>query len=194
MKYRPDNRLRKQFDFIIEIDAVKSILRKSRLFKAKRYENDAEHSWHFAVMAAVLSEYSNIKIDLLKVLKMALIHDIPEIYTGDVMVYKKGKKDEAKEMLSAKKIFSRLPAGQSAEFYALWREFEEKETPEAKFASALDRLEPVMLNYLNKGGAWKKHKITEEQVMGVNRRINNGSEKLWKFAESMIQSSFKGIK
>jgi putative hydrolase of HD superfamily len=194
MKYRPDTRLKKQFDFIIEIDAIKTIIRKSKLFKAKRYENDAEHSWHFAVMAVILSEYSNVKIDPLKVLKMALIHDIPEIYSGDVMVYKKGKKDEAKEMLSAKKIFSRLPADQAAEFYTLWREFEEKITAEAKFAAALDRLEPVMLNYLNKGGAWKKYKITEEQVMGVNRRINNGSEKLWKFAESMIQETFKGIK
>lgn len=194
MKYRPDNRLKKQFDFIMEIDAIKTIIRKSKLYKSKRYENDAEHSWHFAVMAVILSEYSNAKIDLLKVLKMALIHDIPEIYSGDVMVYKKGKEDDAKEMLSAKKIFSLLPADQSAEFYALWREFEEKKTDEAKFASALDRLEPVMLNYLNNGGAWKKYKITEEQVMGVNRRINNGSEKLWKLAESMIQNAFKKIK
>jgi putative hydrolase of HD superfamily len=190
MKYRPDARLKKQFDFIIEIDAVKSIIRKSKLYKADRYENDAEHSWHFALMAVVLSEYANVKIDLLKVLKMALIHDIPEIYSGDVMIYKKGRAEELKEKKSAKKIFSMLPRGQAAEFYKLWLEFEARQTPEARFASALDRLEPVMLNYLNKGGAWKEHNISSGQVMTVNERISIGSKKLWEYARAMINEIF----
>ncbi len=190
MKLNADRRLKKQFDFIREIDAVKTIIRKSKLYKSARYENDAEHSWHFAVMAVVLAEYSNVRIDILKVIKMGLIHDIPEIYAGDVMIYKKSKKDEAREKKAAMRIFSKLPPGQAKEFYSLWLEFEARLTPEAKFASAIDRLEPVMLNYLNNGGAWKKHGIPGEQVMAVNKRIGLGSEKLWRYAKGMIGENF----
>lgn len=190
MRKKTGMRLKKQFDFIKEIDAVKTIIRKSKLYKSGRYENDAEHSWHFAVMAVVLAEYSNVKIDILKVIKMGLIHDIPEIYAGDVMIYKKSKKDELREKRAAKKIFSLLPAGQARDFYSLWLEFEQRLTPEAKFASALDRLEPVMLNYLNDGGAWKKHNIPPRQVMEVNERIGKGSGKLWQYARGMIREIF----
>jgi putative hydrolase of HD superfamily len=193
VKLKGGKRLKKQFDFIKEIDAVKNIIRKSKLYKSARYENDAEHSWHFAVMAAVLAEYSNVRVDILKVIKMGLIHDIPEIYAGDVMIYKKSKKDEVREKKAAIRRFSKVPPDQAREFYSLWLEFEARLTPEAKFASAIDRLEPVMLNCLNNGGAWKKHGIPAEQVMAVNKRIGTGSEKLWRYAKEMIGKIFPDL-
>ena len=140
-----EERLKQQIDFIIEIDKVKSIIRKTKLFDGTRYENDAEHSWHICMMAIILQEYSNEKVDLSKVLKMLLIHDLVEIDAGDYLVYtdKNIEKNE-KEQKAAERIFSILPDEQKDELIFLWKEFELKETTEAKFAFALDRLEPVM--------------------------------------------------
>jgi putative hydrolase of HD superfamily len=181
------NRLEKQLQFIVEIDKVKSVLRRTKIFHGNRHENDAEHSWHIALMALVLNEYSNEKVDLFKVLKMVLIHDLVEIHAGDLSVYDTNPQEKQKsELEAAQKIFDVLPNDQNQEFLSLWKGFEKRETPEAKFASALDRLEPVMQNCLQDGYTWKKYKISYEQIINLNKRIDAGSNKLWKYAKGII--------
>lgn len=185
-------RLQKQMDFIIEIDKVKSIIRKSRIFHNKRYENDAEHGWHISLMALVLAEYANEKIDICKVIKMALIHDLVEIDAGDTLLYAANRIDAVNdERKCAQRIFGLLPEDQCNEFLALWEEFEAKETPEAKFAGAMDRLEPLMQNYHDDGHAWKKHNIPAEKVLKLNRQIENGSTTIWNIAKSLIDESIQ---
>ncbi len=183
-----EERFIKQIAFIIEVDKIKHIFRKTRLFDDSRHENDAEHSWHLCMMAMILQEYSNEKIDLLKVLKMVIIHDIVEIDAGDYIVYT-DKQDEKKEkeLAGAKRIFGLLPEDQSKEMFNLWQEFEAKETKEAKFAAALDRLEPLMQNYHTKAASWKENDIKGDRVLGVNKQIKNGSTYLWEFAKDMIE-------
>ncbi len=190
--YQLTQRMQKQLNFIIEIDKVKSIVRKSRIFHNKRYENSAEHSWHMSLMALVLAEYSNEKIDIGKVIKMALIHDLVEIDAGDTLLYAASRKDAAKdERKCAERIFGVLPDDQYKEFLALWEEFEAKETAEAKFAGAMDRLEPVMQNYYDNGHTWKKHDIPAEKILKLNKQIDNGSNALWDYAKSIIEESIQ---
>jgi len=178
----------KQLEFIKVIDKLKSIFRKTRILDNSRNENDAEHSFHIAMMAVVLSKYSNTPVDVNKVIKMALVHDLPEIYAGDVMVYNKKQGEISREdEKAADKIFGMLPQQQGDELKALWREFEEKKTPEAKFAAAIDRLEPIMQNYAHNGGAWVQHNINAERVFEVNRHIGNGSAELWEYAEGLVK-------
>jgi putative hydrolase of HD superfamily len=184
--FNMDERFKQQIGFIYEIDRIKSILRKTKLFDSSRQENDAEHSWHLALMVIVLSEYSNVKLDLAKTVKMVLIHDIPEIYTGDTIVYAKKSGLQLEDIESAKKIFGLLPDEQRDEFVSLWTEFEEKETAEAKFAAAIDRLEPVMQNYFTEAYVWKTNNISHSRIIGVNAHIANGSEKLWEYAKTLI--------
>lgn len=186
-------RLKKQIDFIIEVDKLKTIFRQSFITDKSKYENDAEHSWHLALMAFLLSEHTNEKIDLLKVIKMVLIHDLVEIDAGDTYCYdKKANLDKRdREVKCAQRIFNMLPDDQCREMFELWEEFEQMETPEAKYAAALDRLQPVMLNYTAEGLSWKNHGIHMEQVIERNRKIQNGSEKLWKAAEEMIHDGKK---
>ncbi|MBN2753356.1 MAG: HD domain-containing protein [Candidatus Goldbacteria bacterium] len=180
--------LHKQLEFIKEIDKLKSIFRKTRIFDNSRHENDAEHSYHLAMMAVILSGYSNTAIDVNKVIKMALVHDLPEIYAGDIMVYNKKQGEiSAEDTAAADKIFAMLPQPQGDELKALWREFEEKKTPEAKFAAAIDRLEPIMQNHAHNGGAWAEHKISKERILELNGHIKNGSDELWEYAESLIK-------
>jgi len=181
-------KLKKQIDFIIEIDKIKSVIRKTKLFDGTKYENDAEHSWHICMMAIILQEYSNEKIDILKVLKMLLIHDLVEIDAGDYLVYTDKNIEKNKmEKKAAKRIFSILPDEQKNELTCLWEEFELKETPEAKFAFALDRLEPVMQNYYNKGTTWKEHNIKYDRIVEVNCKIEDGSSGLWQYAKTIIE-------
>jgi putative hydrolase of HD superfamily len=182
-----NSELYKQLEFIKEIDKLKLIFRKTRILDNSRHENDAEHSYHLAMMAVILSGYSKEKIDVNKVVKMVLVHDLPEIYSGDIMVYNKKQGEISKEDIeAADKIFGMLPQPQGDELKAMWREFEEKKTPEAKFAAAIDRLEPIMQNHAHNGGAWKEHKISKERVMEVNEHIENGSEELWEYAKGLI--------
>lgn len=157
-----------------------------------RYENDAEHSWHLAMMAIVLSKHSNDKnIDLLKVIKMLLIHDIPEIDAGDTFLYDQDKRMKCaeKEKKAAERIFSILPPDLAEELIELWDEFEQKRTPEAKFAGTLDRLEPLMQNFNTFGHSWKKHGIVRSQVEKVIMNIEDGSKTLWNFAKRLIEES-----
>ncbi len=186
-----NERLRKQLEFIIEIDKIKQIIRQTKLFDGSRRENDAEHAWHLALMAMVLQEYANEKIDLLRVMKMVLIHDLVEIDAGDIPVYNTEMRaaNEQKEKDAAKRIFGLLPQEQGNELLELWEEFEAKSTPEAKFAAALDRMEPVMQNYFTEGFVWKKFDVDSMKVTSVNKRIANGSEALWSYVEGIINDS-----
>lgn len=187
-----DERLRKQIDFLIEIDKVKSVFRQTRIFHNKREENDAEHGWHMSLMALILSEYSNEKIDILKVVKMALIHDLVEIDAGDTYLYKENQEDKReKETKCAERIFGLLPDDQRDEYLELWKEFEDKKSAEAKFAGSMDRIGPLMQNALDNGHAWKKHNVTSDKVLKVNKQIENGSEKIWEFARSLIEGAVK---
>ncbi|HEX3019564.1 MAG TPA: HD domain-containing protein [Chitinispirillaceae bacterium] len=185
-------RMQKQIEFIIEIDKVKSIIRKSRTFHNKRYENDAEHGWHISVMALVLAEYSNEKVDIAKVIKMALIHDLVEIDAGDTLLYAANRSDATeKERQCAKRIFGILPEDQYNQFMALWEEFEAKQTPEAKFAGVMDRLEPLLQNFYDNGHTWQKHNIPAEKVFRLNQQMEMGSKIIWDYARSIIEESIK---
>ena len=190
--YPMQERLRRQIGFIVEIDKVKSIFRRTRIFHNKRYENDAEHAWHMCMAALVLSEYSNEKIDIAKVVKMALIHDIVEIDPGDTYLYDKNQRRKAaNERKCAERVFGLLPDDQRGEFMALWEEFEAKETAEAKFAGAMDRLGPLMQNCHDDGHAWKKHGVTSDRVLKVNRQIEKGSGAIWEWARAMIKEAVR---
>jgi len=184
-----NNRFKQQLAFIREIDKIKDIIRKTPRFDLKTYENDAEHSWHICMMALVLIEYSNRKdLNMLKVLKMLLVHDLCEIHAGDYIFYtEKQAEKEQKEREGAEKIFGLLPEDQAKEFYSLWEEFEARITPESKFARVVDRLEPIMQNYYNDGKDWVKHKITSEMILEKNVIIKDGSEELWAFVQSMVE-------
>lgn len=185
------NKLEKQIAFIKEIDKVKYILRQSTLFNSDRRENDAEHSWHLAVMAIVLAEYSDKPIDLLKVLKMVLIHDIVEIDAGDTFIYSTTKDHDntEEELAAAKRIFGILPAKQAEELIEIWKEFEAAETDEAKFAKSLDRFEPLLQSATNNGGTWVEHDVPYHKVYDVNKAIKNGSTTLWNYAENLLNES-----
>jgi putative hydrolase of HD superfamily len=182
-----NTRIKQQLEFIVEIDKIKSIFRHTKLFDGSRRENDAEHSWHLAMMALVLAEHANEPVDVVKVVKMVLVHDIVEIDAGDYIIYTKlTAEKEAKEKAAAERIFGLLPEEQKDEFYSLWREFEERRTPEAKFAAAIDRLEPVMQNYYTQGAPWRENNVPAEHIYSINHRIAAGSETLWEYAKSLI--------
>ncbi len=185
------NNLEKQVAFIKEIDKIKFIQRKSRLFNSDRRENDAEHSWHLAVMAIVLAQHSDKPIDLLKVLKMVLIHDIVEIDAGDTFFYSSTENHDNREeeLAAAKRIFGILPKEQADELIAIWNEFEDAETDEAKFAKSLDRFEPLLQDAVNDGGSWAEFDVPYQKVYDLNKTIKNGSTTMWKYAEDLIDES-----
>lgn len=188
--------LSKQIEFIKEIDKIKYIQRRTKLFNRDRPENDAEHSWHLAMMAMILSGYSDKKIDLLKVMKMVLIHDIVEIDAGDTFIYDQNKNHEntEEELKSAKRIFGMLPEEQAAELLNLWIEFEEGITAEAKFARSMDRLEPLLQNTSNNGGTWKEYGVKYQTVFDKKKVIQDGSAILWNYAKNLLEDSVrKGI-
>ena len=190
------NHLLNQIEFIREIDKLKYIFRKTKLINSDRPENDAEHSWHLAMMAIVLAGHANEPIDLEKVMKMVLIHDIVEIDSGDVFAYDTTKSHDNfdEELKAARRIFGILPKEQAEEFINLWIEFEEMKTPESKFARALDRLEPLLQNASNNGGTWREFDVKYDKVIEKKKAIKDGSEELWKFAENLIDESVeKGI-
>ncbi len=185
------HRLKQQLAFIVEVDKLKTIFRQSFITDQSRYENDAEHSWHLALMAFLLAEYTDEQVDLVKVMKMVLMHDLVEIDAGDTYCYdERGKLDKReREEKCAERIFSMLPEDQSKEMFALWEEFEKMETPEARYAAALDRLQPVLLNYTAQGLSWKNHGIYVDQVLERNQRIKNSSEKLWSFIQELLEDA-----
>jgi putative hydrolase of HD superfamily len=185
--------LLKQVAFIHEIDKVKYILRKTKLFNSERNENDAEHSWHLAVMAIILAEYANEPVDILKVVKMLLIHDVVEIDAGDIFLYDTtiSHTNTEAEQKAAERIFGLLPPEQAVNLVAIWKEFELGETMEAKFARAMDRLEPLLQNISNGGGTWKEFDVRYEKVLEKKDIIAKGSEHLWAFAKELIDESVR---
>ena len=183
--------LLKQIEFIKEVDKLKYILRKTKLFNSDRNENDAEHSWHLALMAMVLVEHANFPVDLLKVMKMLLIHDIVEIDAGDTFIYdaQKNHDNTEEERAAAQRIFGLLPEDQAHELIALWEEFEAQQTNDAKFARAMDRLEPLLQNTSNNGGTWNEFGVNYDKVYAKKQVIQRGSDTLWQYAEQLINDS-----
>lgn len=178
----PDpERLAQQMRFIIEVDKLKEVFRQSLCTQSRRRENDAEHSWHLCLMVIVLAEHSNHPVDVLRILKMLLLHDIVEIDAGDTYAYdqagQSGQHD--REALAADRLFGLLPPDQATEFRALWDEFEARQTPEARFAAAVDRCQPMLLNCLTEGTAWRKHGVTRPKVLARNGHAAEGSAALW---------------
>ncbi|HMK46146.1 MAG TPA: HD domain-containing protein [Methanocella sp.] len=182
-------RLEQQINFLIEIDRLKHVYRQTYLLDRSRHDSDVEHSWHFAIMALVLSEYTKDSVDISKVIRMALIHDIVEIDAGDVIVYDRKTDGDhvAKERAAAKRIFGLLPIDQARELSELWAEFERRETPEAKFAAALDRFDPLLHNFYTEGKAWQEHGVTADQVLEVNRHIGQTAPEIWKKVQELVQ-------
>ncbi|MED5505139.1 MAG: HD domain-containing protein [Pseudomonadota bacterium] len=185
-------RLEKQLALIIELDQLKSVLRRTRVKSAdRRLENSGEHSWHVALMAVLMQEHANAPIDIARVMKMLLIHDVVEIDAGDTFVYDvaASKEQEEKELKAAERLFGMLPSDQGDELFALWKEFEAAQSDDAKYAKALDRLIPMLLNYHNDGQSWKEHGVTREQALTINKRIESGSVTLWGKAKELIEEA-----
>jgi putative hydrolases of HD superfamily len=182
-------RLAQQIRFIIEVDKLKEVFRQTLLTQSRRQENDAEHSWHLCLMVIVLAEHANTPhLDVLRVLKMLLIHDIVEIDAGDTFAYDTARMADqhAREARAADRLFGLLPADQTAEFRALWDEFEARTTPEARFAAAVDRFQPMLQNCLTEGAAWRQHGVTSDRVIARNRHIADGAAAVWDYAAQMI--------
>ena len=181
-------RLDDQFRFILEIDKEKSIVRQTPISDASRMENDAEHAWHMAVMTLLLSEYATEKIDVLRTVSMQLIHDLIEIYAGDTYAFdEEAKAGQAeRERAAADRLYALLPEDQGRKMRGLWDEFEAAETPEAKFARAMDNLQPMMLNNATEGVSWVEHGVRLEQILERNRNTHKGSEVLWEYARDYL--------
>lgn len=188
-----NERLKNQLEFILEIDKEKNIFRQTHLSGHGRNENDAEHAWHMAVMAYLLQEYSNEKIDILSVIMMCLIHDVVEIDAGDTYAYDEEglKTQKARENAAKERIYSLLPEDQKRTLTAIFDEFEENQTAEAKFAHAMDNLQPLLLNNSNGGGDWKEHKVSSAQVYARQSRTKDGSEVLYEVTDQIIQDNIR---
>lgn len=189
-----DDRLARQVRFLLEIDKLKRVLRQTWHLDQSRRENDAEHSWHLAVMAVLLAEYAaEPNLDLARVVKMALVHDLVEIDAGDTFAYDEvAARDKAqREQQAAERIFNLLPADQARAVRQLWDEFEARRTPEARYAAALDRLQPLLHNIHTEGRAWREHGVTSDQVLKRNRHVAEGAPQLWRFAEGLIRDAVR---
>lgn len=186
-------RFQKQLDFILEADKEKNILRQTHLSGHGKRENDAEHAWHMAIMIYLLKEYANEEIDVAKAMMMALIHDIVEIDAGDTYAYDTAGLETQKEReeKAAERIFGMLPEDQKAELKSLFEEFEAYETPEAKFARAMDNFQPLLLNDSNDGGDWKEHDVCRSQIMGRHKKTRLGSEEIGQYSEELIMENVK---
>lgn len=186
-----DERLKKQLDFVLELDKLKYIERQSYVADGSRHENDSEHSWHLALMAMLLAEYANEPVDVLHVIKMVLIHDAVEIDAGDTYAYDSAGNatKREREEKAADRIFRILPEDQAKEMRDIWEEFEAGVTPEAKFANALDRVQPIMLNDITGGRAWREHGVAASQVLNRNANTHLGSEQLWEHVKSLVEKN-----
>ncbi len=207
-----NERLKKQLEFLLTLDKLKNVYRQTYIlcddlpqgskefddnFKEKkplpRRENDAEHSFSLAIAAAVLAEYSNEPVDVAKVMKMVLVHDAVEIYAGDTYCYddEGAKTKEAREKAAAEKIFGTLPEEQAAEYRALWDEFERNDTPEARFSNAMDRIQPLLLNYSREGYSWKEHGVNSSQVRKRFDKVKHGSAELGKMVDDLLDKAIE---
>jgi putative hydrolase of HD superfamily len=184
-------KLARQIAFIVEIDKLKRVLRQNVVTDRSRQENSAEHSWHLAVMAVILADLAAPEVQPLRVLKMLLIHDLVEIDAGDTFLYDGAAATDqaAREEAAAARLFGLLPDDQASELAALWAEFDAGSTPDAAFARALDHLQPVLLNYHTEGGSWRRHAVAGADVLAKKRPIAQGSDALWRYAETLIRDS-----
>ncbi|CAL9324434.1 HD domain-containing protein [Streptomyces sp. SudanB182_2057] len=183
-----EERLRDQLTFLVEVDQLKTILRQSPLAAADRRENDAEHSWHLAMMVVILAEHSDDPIDVGRTVQLVLLHDLVEIYAGDTPLYDSaaGVDQREREVAAADELFGLLPADQARRMRILWDEFEERRTPEAKFAKAMDRLQPLLLNWMARGGTWRTPGITADDVRARKAVIGEASSSLWRAGRLLI--------
>ena len=183
-----DSPLREHLTFLIEVDRLKTVLRASPLAAADRRENDAEHSWHLALMVLTLAEYADEPIDVGHTMKLVVVHDLVEIYAGDTPIYdtELGESQQEREEAAADRLFGILPESSGRALRALWDEFEARSTPEARFAKAMDRLQPLLLNWMAKGGTWRTPGVTAEDVRARKAVIGEGSAKLWEAALELI--------
>lgn len=188
-----DSRLEKQMRFALEIDKEKNVFRQTHLSGHGRRENDAEHAWHMAIMACVFREYANERVDIARVMLMCLLHDLVEIDAGDTYAYDAEglKTQKEREAAGKERIFSLLPEDQKREFSALFDEFEENATPEARFAHAMDNFQPLLLNDSNDGGDWKEHGVTAKQVYGRQEKTKQGSETLFRITDQILQKHIR---
>ncbi|WP_311145748.1 HD domain-containing protein [Stomatobaculum longum] len=184
-----NERLGRQLAFALELDKEKNVLRQTHLTGHGRRENDAEHAWHMALMAYLLCEYANEPVDIARVMLMCLLHDVVEIDAGDTYAYDEAGKrsQEAREAAAAERIFGLLPEDQAGEFRALFAEFDAGESADARFARAMDNLQPLLLNDSNDGGDWKEHAVTAAQVYGRQRRTELGSAELFRVTDEILQ-------
>jgi putative hydrolase of HD superfamily len=183
------NRLDQQLSFVLEIDKLKTILRQTLLTDSSRRENSAEHSWHLAIMSFLLAEYATAPVDILRVVKMLLVHDLIEIDAGDTFAYDvAGNVDRAeREQRCAERIFGMLPEEQGRELRALWEEFDAFQTPESKYANALDRLQPLLHNSRTEGGTWRIHSVARDQVYRRMEPIRTAMPELWPVVTRIIE-------
>lgn len=184
-------RIEKQISFIVEIDKVKNIFRQTLLADGNRKENDAEHSWHIALMAILLKEYAEEEVDVLKVMTMVLLHDLVEIDAGDTYAYDTvaAASKREREVKAAERIFGMLPEDQGSYFRALWDEFEEYETADAKYAHLLDNFQPLLLNDASGGISWREHGVKKSQIYKRNERIEETSETIWKKIQELVDKN-----
>ena len=186
-------RLKQQMDFIVEVDKAKNIFRQTYLSDGSRKENDAEHSWHLALMAFLLAEHATKEVDVLQVMKMVLIHDLVEIDAGDTYAYDASGNEtkRARELAAADRIFNLLPADQAAQLRALWDEFEAGESAEAKFAHTLDHSQPMLLNDASGGRSWREHGVEAAQILARNKHTAEGSEAIWSYQKSLLEKNIE---
>ena len=185
-------RFRQQVRFLIEADKLKKVMRQTYLTDTSRRENSAEHSWHIALSAMIFAEYARDRgLDLGRVIRMLLVHDLIEIDAGDTYCYDPAAKEDKsqRERTAADRIFNLLPADQAAEWRALWEEFEARRTPESRFANALDRFQPFLHNYVTAGKSWQEHRIRKEQVFGRMQPVHQGSELLWDYVVRLMDDA-----
>jgi len=186
-------KLLKDIEFIVEMDKLKTIKRKTKLIGLDEEEDDAEHSWHISLMAMILAEYANEKIDLLKVIKMLLIHDLVEIYAGDTFCYdtEGNENKRERELAAAEKLYALLDRQRADELRELWDEFEAMETPESQFANSMDRLQPMLMNCRNNGGTWKKYDVSKTEIYQRIAPVKASSDELWCYVNLMIEDAFQ---
>lgn len=188
-----DEKLKNQIKFVMVIDEMKNIFRRNLIIDGTRRENDAEHSWHLAMLAMILEEYSAEKINIERVLKIALVHDLIEVYAGDTFAYDaKGNEDKhEREVQAADKLFGMLDTVQEAEIRALWDEFEAMETAESRYANAIDRIQPLILNYMTNGHTWKEGDVHSTQIYKRMDIIRTATPELWHIVEGIISTSIE---
>jgi putative hydrolase of HD superfamily len=186
-------RLEQQLKFILEVDKVKNIFRQTYLADGERKENDAEHSWHLAMMAVLLKEYSNEEVDLSRVIPMVLIHDLVEIDAGDTYAYDEegARTKEEREKRAAERIFGLLPKDQGGYFKGLWEEFEAYESADAKFARMLDNCQPMLLNDAAGGKSWREHGVKKSQIYKRNERTGEGSRVVWEYMQGVVEKNIQ---